>query len=684
MTVSLSPLFNGWQGFGTTGLPLNAGQLFQYAAGTTTPQATFTTNTGLVQNANPIILGPDGRPPQEIWLTDGLSYKFVLMDSLSNTIATYDNIQSVGTLIQNFITSTTFLTQADGRYPIYAGTAGGTGDAITAAANTSITALYNGMIVSIDAIAQNATATPTFTLTLGSTVTATLTIVDYNLQPLLAGAIAGIGHKILLGYNSVQSKWVLINPMPITTSGGTTSRRQTAMIGPVDITGMPSLLPQTVTGLTLTTQNIAGIETVQTANVTTAVASPGVVGWTGHTLVGNQAVSFTTTGALPTGLTVGTTYYVVPGATLIAGVSFEVAATLGGTPINFTGVTSGQSTCWAGVQLPLNAAAWFGNDGVAGELNQIGQATANFTFPALTNNTTNYLYSTISTLGVFTHFVTTLAPVIVYGPTTAPSITSGQITIDVVRAETYLGNGSTSVEIPLVVWGTATTSGGNITATQTYNYGKPPTFSGKLSGTFLKRTYYTTAGTFQWVKSAQTTVIHVEVQGGGGAGGNGLAGVGNPGGNGGAPGGYTKGVFDASSFNFQNITLSAGGTSSFGSLISATGGTAGVNGGVAYTGTQGIPGTGVGGTIVGVGMGGVISAGMGGNGAGVAAGYGTPPVAGFGGTGGIGGTSGAGNGVNGVAGQFGGGGGGGGGSATGSAGTGGAASVGYVIVDEYA
>jgi hypothetical protein len=162
-TYSLSPILNAWQGFGVTGLPLASGNLYSYQAGTTTPQATYTNSSGSTPNANPMVLGSDGRPAQEIWLQDGLSSKFVLQDSLSNTIATYDNIVSIGGLIQSYVSSSTFLTQADGRYPLYAGVAGGGADTLTASISTTITALYSGQIVFVDASAANATTTPSFT-----------------------------------------------------------------------------------------------------------------------------------------------------------------------------------------------------------------------------------------------------------------------------------------------------------------------------------------------------------------------------------------------------------------------------------------------------------------------------------------------------------------------------------------
>ena len=95
MSVQLSPIGNAAQFFTVNGAPLNAGQLFTYAAGTSTPQATFTSSAGSIQNANPIILGVDGRPPNEVWLTNNVSYKFVLEDSANVVLGTYDNISGI-------------------------------------------------------------------------------------------------------------------------------------------------------------------------------------------------------------------------------------------------------------------------------------------------------------------------------------------------------------------------------------------------------------------------------------------------------------------------------------------------------------------------------------------------------------------------------------------------------------
>lgn len=86
---------SGWQFLDNNGDPLAGGKLYTYAAGTTTPQITYTSNTGLVSNSNPIILDSAGRTPEQIWLSEGISYKFVLKTSADVQIGSYDNITSI-------------------------------------------------------------------------------------------------------------------------------------------------------------------------------------------------------------------------------------------------------------------------------------------------------------------------------------------------------------------------------------------------------------------------------------------------------------------------------------------------------------------------------------------------------------------------------------------------------------
>jgi hypothetical protein len=97
MVVLLSPIGGaGWQFFNNDGTVLSGGKLYTYSAGTTTPAVTFTTVAGNIQHSNPIVLNSAGRVSSgEVWLTNGLAYKFVLKDSADVLIATYDNILGI-------------------------------------------------------------------------------------------------------------------------------------------------------------------------------------------------------------------------------------------------------------------------------------------------------------------------------------------------------------------------------------------------------------------------------------------------------------------------------------------------------------------------------------------------------------------------------------------------------------
>lgn len=94
--VSISPFAGvGAQFFDNNGVILSGGKIFTYAAGTTTPQATYTSISGVTPHANPIVLDSAGRVPGgEIWLSDGFSYKFVVETSTGILIGTYDNVNA--------------------------------------------------------------------------------------------------------------------------------------------------------------------------------------------------------------------------------------------------------------------------------------------------------------------------------------------------------------------------------------------------------------------------------------------------------------------------------------------------------------------------------------------------------------------------------------------------------------
>lgn len=89
-----------------------------------------------------------------------------------------------------------------------------------------------------------------------------------------------------------------------------------------------------------------------TATITVTIATPAVVSWTSHGLVEGDPVVFTTTGALPTGITAGTTYFVSksPGANSF-NISTTVANAAAGTLVATSGSQSGTHTATNGTRI---------------------------------------------------------------------------------------------------------------------------------------------------------------------------------------------------------------------------------------------------------------------------------------------------------------------------------------------
>ncbi len=77
------------QFFAANGTPLVGGKLYSYAAGTTTPLATYTDEAGLTPNANPVIL--DSRGEASVWL-GSTAYKLRLTTATDVDVWTVDNL----------------------------------------------------------------------------------------------------------------------------------------------------------------------------------------------------------------------------------------------------------------------------------------------------------------------------------------------------------------------------------------------------------------------------------------------------------------------------------------------------------------------------------------------------------------------------------------------------------------
>lgn len=118
------PKFRAWD---NNGNPLANGQVLTYAAGTTTPIATYTDSTAVTPNANPVILNARGEA--DIWLKPNIAYKLVLQDSLSNVIWTVDQIVN-----SQLIT-------------LYGGVDGGSANAYTLTFTASFTSYTDGIVI---------------------------------------------------------------------------------------------------------------------------------------------------------------------------------------------------------------------------------------------------------------------------------------------------------------------------------------------------------------------------------------------------------------------------------------------------------------------------------------------------------------------------------------------------------
>lgn len=94
MSTTLLPVLQQ-RFFTSNGIPLVGGFLYSYLAGTSTPAATYTDETGSSSNSNPVILDANGCA--EVWLGSG-AYKFVLEDANNVVQFTVDNVSNYGTV----------------------------------------------------------------------------------------------------------------------------------------------------------------------------------------------------------------------------------------------------------------------------------------------------------------------------------------------------------------------------------------------------------------------------------------------------------------------------------------------------------------------------------------------------------------------------------------------------------
>lgn len=92
-----------WLGqFDALSQPLSGGKVYTYAAGTTTPKATWTNAAKTATSTNPIVLGSNGRA---VAYGDGL-YKIVVKDSAGVVVTTVDNVELVSAVSPSILAPT--------------------------------------------------------------------------------------------------------------------------------------------------------------------------------------------------------------------------------------------------------------------------------------------------------------------------------------------------------------------------------------------------------------------------------------------------------------------------------------------------------------------------------------------------------------------------------------------------
>jgi len=363
--------------YGSDGNPLVGGKIYTYAAGTTTPLATYTDYGAGTPNTNPIILNSLGQA--NIWLATSSSYKFSVFTSADVLLYTVDNIATP----IDYISLVTSLASP----PPIGSTAPNTGAFTTLAATT-------GTITTVNSTTVSATTVNATTITATGTITAeTLTFEgggsmtkppESGIQPITASVAANALTVTLnpttldfrsanLTSGAVVSRLISSAISVVVSSGstlGTVSGNQsrivvlaldnagTVELAVVNIAGGNDL---TETGVISTTAEggvgaadsastiysttarsgvayrvVGYIESTQATAGTWATAPSTIQGYGGQALASMSGLGYGQTWQLPT-RALGTTYYNTTGKPIFVSVFIASTASYGFIFCSFNG-----------------------------------------------------------------------------------------------------------------------------------------------------------------------------------------------------------------------------------------------------------------------------------------------------------------------------------------------------------
>lgn len=446
MSFHLSPIGNDQQ-FDANGDPLTGGKIYTYLAGTTTPVATYTDDTGVTPQANPIVLNSLGAPASPIWLTGGVTYKFVIKDVNDVTLRTIDDISGINDSTSN----------AADEWTLY-------GSAPTYTSATSFTLVGDQtLIFQVGRRLKSANTGGTiYSSILTSTYSApNTTITVVNDSGSLDAGMSAVSYALLnatnpsVPYQYAKKAEIQGQTYTAFTTGGTATA--------FTLTPTPAI--------TAYAENQEFDVEFHTASTGTPTINISAAGAKSLKYRGPTTGALVTVGTLiPSGWRSKVTY---DGADMIvremptaepaiAAYPAPVRQTVLSGPVdsnglpNFGGSTGSTTVTMSGT---LEATA------AGGTSDRLGSIT-NASWTGLSTNGTMYLYLTVNADGTCTTGSTTLRPN--YQAAGTYSTTSGQSTFNVQEMTMKVGNGSSADQAYRVFVGEVTVSGSVVSAITWY------------------------------------------------------------------------------------------------------------------------------------------------------------------------------------------------------------------------
>lgn len=288
------------------GVPLAGGLVYFYEPGTSTPKTSYADALGAVPNSNPVVLDSQGRASIFI---NGF-YKVVVTTALGTPVYDQDNVSA-----SPFQTLTVSEWITSGVTPTY-----------LSATTFSVDGDYTGLFQVGRRIRTVDVGGTDYGVVAAAVFATGITTVTVSLD---SGSLDSGLASVDVGILSLTNKSLPTEPTVTKTDDYVLAKTDDGKTIIFDkATGVTATLPET---------SINKVFTV-------TIASPAVFSSTAHTFSINDAIHFTTTGALPTGLTVGTIYYIISAGFTVD--AYQVSTSRGGAAVNTSGTQSGTHTAY--------------------------------------------------------------------------------------------------------------------------------------------------------------------------------------------------------------------------------------------------------------------------------------------------------------------------------------------------